>query len=129
VDRAGAQRGDVPGRDRDGILAHSAALIADGLDMLSDASVYAIALVAIGRSTLFKAGAAWWSGIMLLLLGCGLLLEVARRLFGTGEPQGEAMIAVSLVALAVARSISAPHGYSREPTSSPTRRSLLPGSP
>jgi len=84
-----------------GVLANSAALIADGLDMLSDAAVYAVALAAIGRAASFKARAAWWSGFMLLLLGCGLFLEVFRRVFGAGQPEGGTMIAVSLIALAV----------------------------
>ena len=40
-----------------GIIAQSTGLIADGLDMLTDASAYAIALAAIGRSANFKAKA------------------------------------------------------------------------
>jgi cation diffusion facilitator family transporter len=84
-----------------GLAAHSAGLIADGLDMLSDASVYAIALVAIGRSARFKAEAARWSGWMLLLLGGGLLAEVVRRFFTGGAPEGGWMIGVALLALAV----------------------------
>ena len=84
-----------------GVLANSAALIADGLDMLSDASVYAIALAAVGRSSRFKANAAYWSGAMLLLLGIGLFVEVVRRFFGGGSPDGGWMIAIAFVALAV----------------------------
>lgn len=84
-----------------GVLANSAALIADGLDMLSDASVYAIALAAIGRSSRFKANAAYWSGAMLLVLGVGLFVEVVRRFFNDGSPEGGWMIAVAFVALAV----------------------------
>ena len=37
-----------------GWIAQSAGLLADALDMLSDATAYAIALMAIGRSALFK---------------------------------------------------------------------------
>jgi len=84
-----------------GITINSAALIADGLDMLSDASVYAIALVAIDRSARFKANAATWSGGMLLLLGIGLFFEVVRRAFVGGLPDGSWMMVVSTVALAV----------------------------
>ncbi|WP_281363129.1 cation diffusion facilitator family transporter [Parasphingopyxis algicola] len=84
-----------------GILINSAGLIADGLDMLSDASVYAIALAAIGRSSRFKANAATWSGVMLLFLGIGLIAEVIRRLFDGSPPDGAWMIAISLVALAI----------------------------
>ncbi len=84
-----------------GILADSAALLADGLDMLSDAAVYAIALVAIGSSLRFKANAALFSGLALLALGVGLVLEVLRRFCEGGAPGGGWMIAVSIVALAV----------------------------
>jgi cation diffusion facilitator family transporter len=84
-----------------GILVNSAGLIADGLDMLSDASVYAIALAAIERGGRFKANAATWSGLMLLILGIGLIAEVIRRVCDGSPPDGGWMIAVSLVALVV----------------------------
>ena len=84
-----------------GLHANSTGLIADGLDMLSDTSAYAIALIAIGRSVTFKLNAARWSGLMLLLLGGSLFLEVIRRFFEGGPPEGIWMIAVSTIALAV----------------------------
>ncbi|CDO35415.1 cation diffusion facilitator family transporter [Novosphingobium sp. KN65.2] len=84
-----------------GLLIGSTAVLADGLDMLSDATVYAIALAAIGRSPRFKINAATLSGVLLLSLGVGLLWEVVRR-FQVGEaPEGLWMMAVSLPALAV----------------------------
>jgi cation diffusion facilitator family transporter len=84
-----------------GILVNSTGLVADGLDMLSDAAVYAIALVAIGNSARFKANAAMFSGVALLFLGFGLLLEVVRRIFEGGAPEGLWMIGISTAALAV----------------------------
>jgi Co/Zn/Cd efflux system component len=51
-----------------GWLAESTALLADSLDMLADATVYAIALLAVGRSDRFKMRAAFSSGIFQLLL-------------------------------------------------------------
>jgi cation diffusion facilitator family transporter len=84
-----------------GIAIASLGLIADGLDMLSDAMVYGIALAAIGRSQRFKANAATISGFMLLVLGVGLALDAVRRLYAGESPQGAWMIAVSLPALAV----------------------------
>lgn len=77
-----------------GLHANSTGLVADGLDMLSDTSAYAIALFAIGRGAIFKADAARWSGLMLLLLGASLFLEVIRRSFEGGTPEGIWMIAV-----------------------------------
>ncbi len=84
-----------------GILVNSAGLVADGLDMLSDAAVYVVALIAIGSSLRFKANAAMVSGLVLLALGIGLIVEVVRRFFEGGTPEGLWMIAVSVVALAV----------------------------
>lgn len=84
-----------------GLLIGSTAVVADGLDMLSDATVYAIALAAIGRSPHFKINAATLSGILLLALGFGLLWEVARRFHAGAVPEGLWMMAVSLPALAV----------------------------
>ena len=62
-----------------GWIAQSAGLLADALDMLSDATAYAIGLIAIGRTARFKANAAWLSGSVLLVLGVGVLIEVGRR--------------------------------------------------
>ncbi len=84
-----------------GIIANSTGLIADGLDMLTDASAYAIALAAIGRSGLFKARAATLSGSLLLLVGIGVLADVARRVIMGSEPEGSWMIIVAVIALVV----------------------------
>ncbi len=84
-----------------GVYANSTGLVADGLDMLTDASAYAIALAAIGRSPAFKANAAELSGFLLILVGLGLLADVVRRAVSGGDPDGGWMIAISLIALAV----------------------------
>lgn len=84
-----------------GIHADSTGLVADGLDMLTDASVYAIALMAIGRSNIFKKRAATLSGGLLLAIGLGLVVEAVRRFFTGAEPAGIWMIVVALIALAV----------------------------
>ncbi len=84
-----------------GLFAHSTGLVADGLDMLTDATAYAIALAAIGRSGRFKSNAATLSGTLLLLVGLGLLVDVVRRILWGGEPEGGWMIVIAGVALAV----------------------------
>ena len=84
-----------------GIIAQSTGLIADGLDMLTDASAYAIALAAIGRSANFKAKAATLSGSLLMLVGIGVLGDVVRRAIIGSTPEGSWMIAVALLALIV----------------------------
>lgn len=88
-----------------GWIAYSTGLLADALDMASDAIAYAIGLVAIGRSGAFKRNAARVSGICLLLLGVGLLLEVGRRAFEDGEPISWLMIAAATLSLAVNLSV------------------------
>ena len=84
-----------------GVIANSTGLIADGLDMLADAAAYGIALAAVGRSGRFKANAAMVSGVLLLLLGIGVIVDVVRRLISGAPPEGAWMIAVAAVALAV----------------------------
>ena len=84
-----------------GWIAQSAGLLADALDMLSDATAYAIALMAIGRSALFKIRAATLSGGILLVLGVGVLAEVGRRMIYGAEPVSEWMIATATLSLVV----------------------------
>ncbi|WP_394760721.1 cation transporter [Phenylobacterium sp.] len=84
-----------------GLIAQSTGLIADSLDMLGDASAYGLGLLALHRSPLFKANAARWSGSLLLLLGAGVLADVARRGLAGSSPESLVMIAVASVSLIV----------------------------
>ena len=84
-----------------GIIGNSTGLIADGLDMLADASAYAVALFAIGRGALFKSNAAMASGVLLLILGCAVLVDVVRRAISGEPPEGILMVVVAAIALAV----------------------------
>ncbi len=82
-----------------GLLSESMGLIADSLDMLADATVYGIALYAVGRSTELKTRAAIFSGVFQVLLGLGILLEIARRFLFGSDPEPLIMIGISTVAL------------------------------
>ena len=84
-----------------GLIGQSSSLIADALDMLADASAYAIALGAIGRTARFKAGAATLSGSLLLLLGAFVLLDVGRRVLFGSEPASIVMMAVAFASFLV----------------------------
>lgn len=84
-----------------GWIGQSTGLLADALDMLADAAAYSIALLAIGRTAVFKVRAATLSGIILLVLGVGILVEVGRRLVYGAEPVSEWMIGTALLSLAV----------------------------
>ena len=83
-----------------GIVSESTALIADSLDMLADATVYGIALYAVGRSALVKIKAAHLSGMFQILLGLSVLVEVTRRLIWGSEPESWLMMPVGVLALA-----------------------------
>lgn len=84
-----------------GWIAESTGLLADALDMLSDATAYAIGLIAIGRTARFKANAALLSGSVLLVLGVGVLVEVGRRIIYGAEPLSGWMIGTALLSLVV----------------------------
>lgn len=84
-----------------GWIAQSAGLLADALDMLSDATAYAIGLAAIGRAARFKVSAAYASGGVLLLLGVGVLAEVGRRALYGSTPEGGWMIGIACLSLVV----------------------------
>ena len=62
-----------------GWLGQSTALIADSLDMLADASVYAVSLYAVGRASHIKQRAANLSGWLQISLAGLVLLDVLRR--------------------------------------------------
>jgi len=78
----------------------STGLLADSLDMLADASVYGIALYAVGRSRMFQANTATASGFVQIVLGLGVLMEVIRRFLYGSDPVSMLMISVGAVAFA-----------------------------
>lgn len=82
-----------------GVIADSTGLTADSLDMLADASVYAISLYAVGRSQAVRSRAAMGSGFFQIALGLGVLVDVCRRFLTGGEPGSSAMMLMGLVAL------------------------------
>ena len=84
-----------------GVVASSTALIGAALDNLADASVYAVSLYAIGRSSIAKARVARISGWLLIVFAAMLLLEVVRRFFYETEPIGTAMMIMAAINLAL----------------------------
>ncbi len=80
-----------------GFLADSTGLLGAALDNLGDAAVYMVSLYAVGRTVALKVRAARLSGVLLIVLSLGLLVEVVRRYFGGSEPIGLAMILTALV--------------------------------
>ncbi len=82
-----------------GIVAQSTGLVADSLDMLADASIYAIALLAAGTAA-SQRRAARLSGWLQLGLAGLVLVEVLRRAVSGSEPVEALMVGIGLLALA-----------------------------
>lgn len=80
-------------------LAKSSALLADALDMLADASGYAVAYLAIGGSSKRQRAAARWNGSMLMVLGLVVFGEVVDRWFHGYEPSGVLIMAFACASL------------------------------
>lgn len=84
-----------------GYFADSSALVANAVDNASDAAVYGLSYIAVGRSERWRTSAAMLSGILLLLLAGGVVIEVIRRFSSGAEPVGGVMIAMAIVAVAI----------------------------
>ena len=83
-----------------GFISGSMGLVADSLDMLADAIVYALALFAVGTSLVRKRKVARLSGYLQLTLAVAGVVEVGRRFLGYSEtPVFQTMIIISMLAL------------------------------
>jgi cation diffusion facilitator family transporter len=82
-----------------GWLGDSLALLADGFDMLADATVYGIALYAVGRTSNAKLAVARASGLLQIALGLWVAVQAVWRLFAGSEPIGPLALAVGALAL------------------------------
>jgi cation diffusion facilitator family transporter len=83
-----------------GILAGSAALMADAVDMFGDALVYGLSLYALARSDRWKAGAAMAKGLFILLFGVGVLIDIIVKIQSGVPPSSTIMLAFGGLALA-----------------------------
>ena len=83
-----------------GVVAQSSALMADSLDMLGDAAVYALSLYALHRGALWQAGAAITKGGIILLFGLGILVEIAGKIASGSPPSSTLMLIFGGLALA-----------------------------
>lgn len=83
-----------------GLIAGSAALMADAVDMLGDALIYGLSLYALSRGPRWKAGAALAKGGFILLLGLGVLVEIGVKIATGVPPSSRLMLVVGTAALA-----------------------------
>ena len=82
-----------------GIMGQSIGLISDAVDMLADALIYGVGLYAVGKATLIKVRAAYFSGVFQILLALGVLSDVLRRYLFGSEPESMLMMVFGLLAL------------------------------
>ena len=82
-----------------GLVSGSTALLADSLDMLADAVIYALGLFALGRAVHWRARAALTSGVLQLLLGLGVAVEAVWKMTLNGLPGTATMGLFGVLAL------------------------------
>lgn len=82
-----------------GLVSGSTALLADSLDMLADAIIYAIGLFALGRASHWRTRAAFTSGLFQLALGFGIAIEAVLKMFVDSMPDVATMGLFGVLAL------------------------------
>ncbi|MGI4819191.1 MAG: cation transporter [Janthinobacterium lividum] len=84
-----------------GLAANSSALLANAVDNASDAVVYLLSFLAVGRAVIWKKRAARTSGIMLLIVAAMVLVDAVRRFIFGSDPGGWVMIVLALIAAVI----------------------------
>lgn len=82
-----------------GLLAGSASLMADSVDMLGDALVYGASIFVLARSTRWKAGAATLKGGVVLIFGLGVLIQIGFKVAYGVPPSSMLMLTFASLAL------------------------------
>lgn len=82
-----------------GFVARSSALMADSVDMLGDAFVYALSLYALHRGARWEAGAAIVKGAIILVFGLAIIAEIADKIVNGVPPSSALMLAFGSMAL------------------------------
>lgn len=83
-----------------GYAANSSALMADAVDMLGDAIVYAMSLFALHRGARWEAGAAVAKGLIILGFFVLIVIETVLKLLHGVPPSSEMMLLFGSLALA-----------------------------
>lgn len=82
-----------------GVVARSSALMADSVDMLGDAVVYALSLYALSRGPRWEAGAALAKGGIILVFGIAVIVEIVDKIVNGVPPSSTLMLAFGSAAL------------------------------
>ena len=80
------------------VASNSMSLRADALDFLGDSLTYSITLLAIGHSLHWRASAALFKGVTLVLMGLWVLGSTLHRVFILGIPNEFIMGSVAMIA-------------------------------
>jgi cation diffusion facilitator family transporter len=83
-----------------GLAAHSTALLADSLDMLGDALVYAFSLYVVAKTARWKAGSALLKGLVQLGFGAAVLAIAVHKMLNPVTPDAGTIGGIGLLALA-----------------------------
>ena len=82
-----------------GIVADSTALMADSLDMLGDATVYAFSLFVLNRSAAWRTGVVRLKGIVMAAFGLGVIGQVIANAVLDSVPVAKTMGGIGFFAL------------------------------
>ena len=82
-----------------GLLAGSASLMADSVDMLGDALVYGASIFVLTRGPRWKAGAAALKGGIVLIFGLGVLVQIGFKIVYGVPPSSGLMLVFAGLAL------------------------------
>ena len=82
-----------------GLVARSSALMADSVDMLGDAFVYALSLYALHRGARWEAGVAIAKGGIILVFGIAIIIEIADKIVNGVPPSSSLMLTFGGMAL------------------------------
>ncbi|RTL47882.1 MAG: cation transporter [Rhodocyclaceae bacterium] len=83
-----------------GLLAYSTALMADSLDSLGDALVYAVSLYVLSRSDQWRASAAMLKGVIMLGFGVAVAFALSGKILSPVVPDAEMIGGFGFFALA-----------------------------
>jgi Co/Zn/Cd efflux system component len=84
-----------------GLWIGSSALLADAVDFLEDATVFGLALFAIGWSVRARAQAGLVQGLAMAGVGVAAVIQIIRRILEGGAPSPASMGGVAVLALMV----------------------------
>ena len=84
-----------------GLMVGSAALLADAVDFIEDATIFSLAVVAIGWSARARGRAGLLQGFTMAGVGFAAIAAIVHRLMVGGAPNGPSVGIVAFTALAV----------------------------